>query len=204
MKRYLLLALGCLLFTGVAAHADSLYEFSGTLSTTTGSVTVSGTFTYNGSAITSWDLDFGAVSGTCGYLCQLGPAPAFTSEGDGFVIIGSSSDSFGNVGSDNSYISYDGGLNNTILAVNSNFNNDTGYNAQLYFNFNAIPGSLDLDDSSLVISNYGVDQDAWIFTSGSATLTPEPPSLLLALSGALMLLAGLGWHERKRTLALEN
>lgn len=202
MRKSLLLALGCLLLCSVGAHADSLYLFNGTLSTTSGNKAVTGTFTWNGSNVTSWDLDFSALAGTCGYYCQLGGLSAFTSLGNGYVMVGNSGDSNGGGAGDNSYMSYDGGLNNTILEVNGYTNNsNTGYSTQLFFNFNAIPGTFNTQGGNNVYAEFTSNslQNDYSWVGGSATLaTPEPASVVFALTGGLMLLAGFFWQERRK------
>lgn len=208
MRKSLLLALGCLLLCSVAAHADTLYLFNGTLSTTSGNKAVTGQFTWSGTNITSWDLDFSALAGTCGYACQLGGLQAFTNLGNGYVMVGSSSDSNGSDSNHNSYQSYDGGLNNTVLAVNNYNNNNTGYSAQLLFDFNAIPGTFNTQNGNnafavfLDSSSNFYPQNDYSWVSGSAVeATPEPASVVLGLTGGLMLLAGFFWSERRRQAA---
>ena len=207
MRKSLLLALGCLLLCSVAARADSLYLFNGTLSTTSGNKAVTGTFTWSGSHITSWDLDFSALAGTCGYSCQLGGLYAVTTLGNGYVTVGTSADVNGTDANHNSYMSYDGGLTNTILANDGSANNTTGYDTQLAFDFNAIPGTFNTMGGNNAYAEFvepSGNQNDYLWVGGSATLaTPEPASVVFTLTGGLMLLAGFFWRERRKQ-ALDN
>jgi hypothetical protein len=199
MRKSLLLALGCLLLCSVGARADSLYLFNGTISTTAGNKTVTGQFTWDGANITSWNLDFSALAGTCGFYCQLGGLQAFTTLGNGYQLIGTAADSNGSGAGDNSYMSYQGGLNNTIISYFGS-NNNTNYGTQLYFDFNAIPGSFNASNSgSWLEFDSQFNQNDYEWVSGSAVeATPEPASVVFGLTGGLMLLAGFFWQERRK------
>ncbi|HEY8054618.1 MAG TPA: hypothetical protein VIE13_01765 [Terriglobales bacterium] len=201
MRKSLLLALGCLLLCSVAARADSLYLFNGTLETTSGNKTVTGQFTWNGNFVTSWDLDFSQLAGTCGWYCQLGGLQPFTTLGNGYEVIGNASDSNGSAAGDNSYLSYSGGVTNTILTVSGYNNNNTAYSTQLGFDFNSVPGSFNTlggNNQWAAFISSGLQND-YMWAGGSATLaTPEPASVVLGLTGGLMLLAGFFWQERRR------
>jgi len=206
MRKLLVFAFGCLLLGGVAARADSLYLFNGQLSTTSGNKAITGQFTWNGTHITSWSLDFGNLAGTCGYFCQLGGLSAFSTIGDGYLLTGHASDTTDTQAGDDSFMSFNGGLTNTILSVAGMQNDNSTLSTQLLFDFNSIPGSFNTNGPNVyaAFSSNG-NQNDYQWASGSAALaTPEPPSLVLTLTGGLLLVAGVAWYEQRRKLVASN
>lgn len=205
MRKYLLTVACFLLLGGIAAHADSLYAFNGTVSTNSGAKSVTGTFTWNGSTITSWNLDFSQLAGTCGYYCQFAMAP-FSTIGNGYILAGHSSDTNDTASGDDSYASYQSGQTNTILSIAGMQNDSAVYSTQTGFNFNP-NWTFNLSGpnvyAEVTLSNGNQDDFEW--TGGGATLlSPEPPSAVLMLTGGLLLMAGFTWYERRRNQAVNN
>ncbi|HUX67585.1 MAG TPA: hypothetical protein VMV31_08845 [Terriglobales bacterium] len=160
----------------------------------------------NGSHITSWSLDFGNLAGTCGYSCQLGGLSAFSTIGDGYLLTGRASDSSDTQAGDDSFMTYSGGLSNTIVSSAGMQNDSSVLSTELLFNFNSIPGSFNTSGPNVYaafISNGNQNDYQWV--SGSAALaTPEPPSLVLTLTGGLLLIAGFAWYEQRRKLVASS
>jgi hypothetical protein len=183
----------------IAAVADPI-TYNVTASDSTTGITITGTFTLNGSTVTNWSFDLSSLENTYSDFGS-GVDPfggnwqkMHTVDANGDYSMDPTNTVVVQPNNDTQYIyfeAYSG--DNTSVAVNPK----TDSTLQLIFP--SFPGSFATGANfSQCTSCGGVYNFTDYFTSGGAMVaTPEPPAWTLAGTGAL-LLAGLFWAERKR------